>query len=209
MRPTLKILVPAVLASLIVAACGSSSKGSGSSSSATATPSSTAAAATTAASSEGASAVVKTASNATLGATVLTNAQGMTLYALSGEHSGKFICTSAACVGVWHPVSAAAGSTPTGSVASLGTVKRPDGTEQVTYKGMPLYTFAQDQQPGEAKGEGIKDVGTWNAVRTSASSASSAPATTSTQSAPSTASMPTSPPAESSTPAKSGGSYGY
>ncbi|MFI4985768.1 MAG: hypothetical protein ACHQAV_07285 [Solirubrobacterales bacterium] len=209
MRPTLKILIPAVLASLILAACGSSSKGSGSSSSATAAAASSPATTTSAASSEGASSVVKTASNAALGATVLTDARGMTLYALSGEHGGKFICTSAACLQVWHPVSASAGSSPTGSVGSLGTVKRPDGTGQVTYKGMPLYAFAQDQQPGEAKGEGLKDVGTWNAVTTSASSASSAPATTSTQSAPSTGATQTSPPAEPATPAKSGGSYGY
>ena len=201
MRPTLKILVPAVFASVILAACGSSSKGSASSSSTTAAAPSSAAA-----SSEGASSLVKTASNATLGATVLTDAGGMTLYRLSGEHAGKFICTSAACVGVWHPVSVSAGSTPTGSVGSLGTVKRPDGTEQVTYKGMPLYTFAQDQKPGDAKGEGFKDVGTWNAVTTtSASSAASAPAATSTQSAPSAATTQTTAPAE---PAKSGG-YAY
>jgi predicted lipoprotein with Yx(FWY)xxD motif len=201
MRPTLKILVPAIFASVILAACGSSSKGSASSPSATAAAPSSAAA-----SSEGASSLVKTASNATLGATVLTDARGMTLYRLSGEHAGRFICTSAACVGVWHPVSASAGNTPTGSVGSLGTVKRPDGTEQVTYKGMPLYTFAQDQQPGDAKGEGFKDVGTWNAVTTtSASSAASAPAATSTQSAPSTATTQTTAPAE---PAKSGG-YAY
>jgi predicted lipoprotein with Yx(FWY)xxD motif len=207
MRPTLKILVPAVFASVILAACGSSSKGSASSSSsAAAAASSSPAATTTAASSEGASSLVKTSSNATLGATVLTDARGMTLYRLSGEHGGKFICTSAGCLGVWHPVSASAGSTPTGSVGSLGTVKRPDGTEQVTYKGMPLYTFAQDQQPGDAKGEGLKDVGTWNAVTTaSASSAASAPATTSTQSAPSTATTQTTEPAA---PAKSGG-YAY
>jgi predicted lipoprotein with Yx(FWY)xxD motif len=193
MRPTLKILVPAIFASVILAACGSSSKGSASSSSsATAAASSSAAA-----SSEGASSLIKTASNATLGATVLTDARGMTLYRLSGERAGKFICTTAACVGVWHPVSASAGSTPNGSVGSLGTIKRPDGTEQVTYKGMPLYTFAQDQQPGDAKGEGLKDVGTWNAVTTtSAPSAASAPSTATTQ---------TTAPAE---PAKSGG-YAY
>lgn len=206
MRPTMKILVPAIAASLILAACGSS-KGSSSSSSATAAASSSPATTTSAASSEGASAVIKTASNATLGATVLTDAHGMTLYSLSGERSGRFICTSSACVGVWHPVSAAAGSGPRGSVGSLGTVKRPDGTEQVTYRGMPLYTFAQDQQPGEAKGEGLKDVGTWKAVRTSASGKASAPAATSTQSAPSTPATQTSPPAEPATPAKSG--YGY
>jgi predicted lipoprotein with Yx(FWY)xxD motif len=206
MRLALKIVVPAVLASVVLSACGSSSKGSSSSSSASAAASSSPATTTSAASSEGAPSVVKTASNATLGATVLADARGMTLYRLSAEHGGKFICTSAACLQVWHPVSASAGSSPSGSVGSLGLVKRPDGTEQVTYKGMPLYTFAQDQKPGDAKGEGIKDVGTWNAVRTSASSAASAPATTSTESAPAAAAPQTSTPAEP--PAKSGG-YAY
>jgi predicted lipoprotein with Yx(FWY)xxD motif len=139
---------------------------------------------------------VKSASNATLGTTVLVNAQGMTLYSLSGEQNGKWICTSTACVGVWHPLSASAG-TPSGSVGSLATVKRPDGTEQVTYKGMPLYTFTPDQKPGDAKGQGIKDVGTWTAVTAS----SSAPA----------ASAPTTTPAETTPPASSGGGgkYGY
>jgi predicted lipoprotein with Yx(FWY)xxD motif len=138
---------------------------------------------------------------------VLTDAHGMTLYRLSGEHAGKFICTSAGCVGVWHPLSTAAGSAPSGSVGSLGTVKRPDGTEQVTYKGLPLYTFVQDRQPGEAKGEGLKDVGTWNAVTTSGSSAAGTPTTTSTESAPAPATTQTSAPAEPAAPAKSG--YGY
>jgi predicted lipoprotein with Yx(FWY)xxD motif len=205
MRPTMKILIPAVVASLAIAACGSSSKGSSSSSSATAAASSSPAPTTAAATSEAPS-LIKTASNATLGATVLTDAHGMTLYRLSGEHAGKFICTSAGCVGVWHPVSVSAGASPTGSVGSLGTVKRPDGTEQVTYKGMPLYTFAQDQQPGDAKGQGLKDVGTWTAVTTSAASTSAA---STGQSPPAPAATQTSPPAESSTPAKSGGSYGY
>ncbi|HWX87340.1 MAG TPA: hypothetical protein VNX67_04115 [Solirubrobacteraceae bacterium] len=127
---------------------------------------------------------------------MLVNAQGVTLYHLSGEQNGKFICTSSACVQVWHPVSVASG-TPTGTVGSLGTVKRPDGTVQVTYKGMPLYTFASDQKPGEANGQGIKDVGTWTAVTVSTSgsgSATSAPATTPAQTAP---------------PASSGGGGGY
>jgi predicted lipoprotein with Yx(FWY)xxD motif len=90
----------------------------------------------------------------------------MTLYHLSGEQNGKFICTSSACVGVWHPLSVSAGSSPTG-VAALATVKRPDGTVQVTYKGTPLYTFAQDTAAGQANGQGIKDVGTWSAVTVS------------------------------------------
>jgi predicted lipoprotein with Yx(FWY)xxD motif len=128
---------------------------------------------------------VKTASNAKLG-TILVDAQGMTLYSLSVEQNGKFICTSA-CVQVWHPLSPPSGGAPTGSVGHLSTVKRPDGALQVAYKGMPLYTFAQDQAPGDIRGEGVKDVGTWNAVKTTASTASAAPSpapTTSTPAAP-------------------------
>jgi predicted lipoprotein with Yx(FWY)xxD motif len=193
MRSVLKFFIPALAASLALAACGSSSSGSGSSSQASSTP-----ARTTSSSSGESAAVVKSAANATLGATVLVNAQDMTLYHLSGEQSGKFICTSSACLQVWHPLSASAG-TPSSSVGSLGTVKRPDGTEQVTYKGMPLYTFASDQKPGDATGQGIKDVGTWTAVTVSANGSSSAPA----------ASAPATTPTQSTPPASSGGGGGY
>jgi predicted lipoprotein with Yx(FWY)xxD motif len=173
MRQLSKSLLPALAASLTLAACGSSSSGTTSSSSGSAGPSS-------AGQSSGSTALVKTASNAALGATVLTNAQGMTLYSLSAEQGGKFICTSSSCTQIWHPLSAA--GTPSG-VASLGTVMRPDGTQQVTYKGMPLYTFAQDQQPGQAKGQGFKDVGTWSAVTVSSAGATT-PSTGTTSSTP-------------------------
>lgn len=157
MRHLLKLSVPTLAACLLLAACGSSKSSSTTPSSATQAGSSTA--------------TVKTASSS-LG-TVLVNAQGMTLYHLSGEQNGKFICTSTACTGIWHPLTVSAGSTPSGEVSSLSTVKRPDGTTQVTYKGTPLYTFASDQQPGETKGQGVKDVGTWSVVTTSSSSAPS------------------------------------
>jgi hypothetical protein len=65
---------------------------------------------------------------------------------------------------------------------ALATVKRPDGSVQVTYKGEPLYTFAQDTSPGQANGQGIKDVGTWSAVTISSAASSPAPATTGTES---------------------------
>jgi predicted lipoprotein with Yx(FWY)xxD motif len=182
MRPTLKLVLPAVLASLTVAACGSSSSGS-TSSQASAPASASSQASAAAPSEQASSALVKTASNATLGGTVLVDAKGMTLYHLSGEANGKFICTSAACVQVWHPVTASTAGTPSGSVGSLGTVKRPDGAEQVTYQGTPLYTFTGDQASGQAKGQGLKDVGTWTAVTTSAaSSAKVAPAPSSSSS---------------------------
>ncbi|HEY1592032.1 MAG TPA: hypothetical protein VGF81_09590 [Solirubrobacteraceae bacterium] len=109
------------------------------------------------------------------------NSQGMTLYHLSAEQGGKFICTSAGCTQVWHPLTVASGTKPTGTVGSLGVVKRPDGTEQVTYKGMPLYTFAHDTAAGQDNGQGIKDVGTWTAVTTSTAKAS-APASSATTS---------------------------
>jgi predicted lipoprotein with Yx(FWY)xxD motif len=107
---------------------------------------------------------VKIASVASLGESVLVDSRGLTLYHLSGEQNGKWICTSATCVKAWHPLAASSGGAPSASVGSLGTVKRPGGTMQVTYKGMPVYTFAGDTKPGEAKGQGIKDVGVWTAV---------------------------------------------
>jgi len=169
MRKSMTILIPTLASSLLLAACGSSS-----SSKSNAQTSSQPASSQSSAS----SAVVKTASNAKLGGTVLVDAQGRTLYSLSAEQNGKFICTTSACLGVWHPLTVAAGSTP-GGASSLGTVKRPEGTEQVTYKGLPLYTFAQDTAEGDVKGQGIKDVGTWSAATTSAASS------TTTSSAPS------------------------
>ncbi len=163
MRHPVTILIPALAASATLAACGGSSYGGGASSESVAPASAHASA-------------VGTAANAKLGQTVLVDSAGMTLYSLSGEQNGHFICASAACEQVWHPLTLAAGATPSGSVSALGTVKRPDGAVQVTYKGSPLYTFARDSHPGEAGGEGIKDVGTWAAVTASAAPASSAPA---------------------------------
>jgi len=97
-----------------------------------------------------------------LGHTVLTANNGLTLYSLSVEKHGNFICTGS-CLADWHPLIVAAGVKPTGPVA-LGTVKRPDGRRQVTFEGRPLYTFDADSQRGDANGEGIKDVGTWHAA---------------------------------------------
>jgi predicted lipoprotein with Yx(FWY)xxD motif len=94
--------------------------------------------------------------------TVLTNTKGLTLYTLSGEKNGKFICTGE-CLKAWPPLLVAAGTTPKGPV-KLGTIKRPEGKIQVTYKGAPVYTFSGDSKKGEANGEGLKDVGVWHAV---------------------------------------------
>ena len=106
------------------------------------------------------------------GKTLLANRQGRTLYRLSVERRGHFICTNGACLALWKPLIVPRGTTPTGA-KSLGTVKRPDGRLQVSYKGGPLYTFVQDRKSGDMKGDGFKDVGVWHAVLVSGTSTSS------------------------------------
>ena len=97
------------------------------------------------------------------GKTILVNRRGMTLYHLSVERKGHFICKDSTCLSLWKPLVVAKGVTPTGA-KSLSIVKRPDGRRQVAYKGGPLYTFVEDHKPGDMKGNGFKDVGVWRVV---------------------------------------------
>ena len=155
---------------ILAAACGSgtsSNGGGGGNSHATAAATS-------------ASAPIMTAKNASLGTTVLVNRSGLTLYSLSAERNGRFICTDMTCLNLWHPVLAPSGGIKGDPVGSLGTVQRPGGGMQVTYRGLPLYTFVNDHKPGSVAGNGFKDVGTWEAATTSKSATTQqAPASTS------------------------------
>jgi predicted lipoprotein with Yx(FWY)xxD motif len=112
--------------------------------------------------------VVMTASNKTLGQKIVVTTRGMTLYSLSVERKGKFICT-ASCLQLWKPLTVAKGTSPTG-VAHLSVVKRPDGRRQVAYRGGPLYTFSGDKRAGDVKGNGFKDVGVWRPAKVSGGS---------------------------------------
>jgi len=128
----------------------------------------------TGASASGSSKVVaKKAQSEDLGATVLTRTNGHTLYSLSVETHGRFVCTGG-CLGTWKPLVVAQGVKPKGPV-KLGTIRRPDGKTQVTFKGRPLYSFGGDAKAGEANGEGFKDVGTWHAAKVAGASSSPAP----------------------------------
>jgi predicted lipoprotein with Yx(FWY)xxD motif len=221
MRPFPKVLLPGLAISLTIAACGGSGYGAGSSSKATgsyapAGASSSSSSTTTSGSSAAAGAhapagpasTVRIASNATLGTRVLTDGQGMTLYVLSAERGGRFICTTSACLQLWHPLRAPGSGTP-GAPAALGSLRRPDGSEQVSYRGMPLYTFAQDRRPGEVRGQRLKDVGTWSAATVAATGATAVKSTGSAPSTQPTHSMPPAPSTKStrSTPPAPG--YGY
>jgi predicted lipoprotein with Yx(FWY)xxD motif len=117
--------------------------------------------------------VAKEAQSESLGATVLTRTNGHTLYSLSVETHGRFVCTGG-CLGTWKPLVVSRGVKPKGPVR-LGTIRRPDGKTQVTFKGRPLYSFNGDTKAGEANGEGFKDVGTWHAAKVAGASMSPAP----------------------------------
>ncbi|HXN58482.1 MAG TPA: hypothetical protein VN912_07865 [Candidatus Angelobacter sp.] len=98
-------------------------------------------------------------SNAQLG-TILTNAQGGTLYYFLPERGGKVVCSSSACTTYWPP-SFTAGANPTGGAGitgQLGVVMRAGG-DQITYNTWPLYTFAGDKAPGQTTGQGVVGFG--------------------------------------------------
>ena len=118
--------------------------------------------------------VVQSVKNPKLGKTVLVDRAGLTLYSLSVEQRGRFICTNSQCLSSWTPLVVATVVKPTGS-PRLGIVRRPDGRIQVTYRGRPLYRFNLDRKRGDVTGEGFKDVGTWHAASPSAKTVASSP----------------------------------
>jgi len=107
--------------------------------------------------------VVSTAPNAMLGKTILVTTSGLTLYSLSAERHGRFICKTRACLAFWKPLHLAKGMRP-GGISGLGTIRRPDRTLQVTYRGAPLYRFYLDRKRGDVLGNGFRDVGVWRPV---------------------------------------------
>jgi len=105
--------------------------------------------------------------------TVVVDAQGVTLYALSGERVGHLKCVSSTCFGRWLPykVSATAKlTTAKGVSGALSKLQRVKGKFfQVMLNGHPLYRFATDNnKKGSALGEGKKSFGgTWHVVAAS------------------------------------------
>jgi predicted lipoprotein with Yx(FWY)xxD motif len=148
---------------LAATACSSSLSSNGSTaapaaSSATAQPNSPTAAAS--ASSSTAAVTIGLQSASGIPGMFLVDGKGRSLYLFEADKSTTSTC-SGACAGVWPPVTAS-GMPMAGSGVSqslLGTTKRADGTEQVTYNGHPLYYFAADTGAGMTKGQGSKAFG--------------------------------------------------
>lgn len=142
----IRSLAPAglVAAAFLVAACGSSGSGG------------------TAAS--GGGATVTTAN--VMGATVLTNSKGFTLYWFAPDTSTTSNCNGS-CASVWPPVKGPV-SAGAGVTGKLGTIARSDGSTQATYNGHPLYTYTGDTGPGQDHGNGINaSGGVWHEVAVS------------------------------------------
>ena len=123
---------------------------------------------------------------------VLFDQSGMALYTPDQEANGKVLCTDA-CEAFWKPLEPGSGSpTDQAGVARLAVIMRPDGTQQVTADGKPLYTFTEDSQ-GKVTGNDFSDdfAGqqfTWHAVLSDKTSTGSSGGSTSGGGTPSTSS---------------------
>src|SRR5690242_16259418 len=95
--------------------------------------------------------------------TVLTDAEGYTLYWFGPDTATKSACQGS-CARNWPPVTGPATWGP-GVTGTIGAIVRPGGSLQATYNGHPLYTTTADTGPGQTKGDGVwSDGGEWHKV---------------------------------------------
>jgi predicted lipoprotein with Yx(FWY)xxD motif len=116
---------------------------------------------------------LRTTDNSSLG-TIVVDGSGRTLYRFDKDSASPPTsnCTGA-CADLWPPVLVGTQITLSGIDRSLlGTIKRSDGTVQLTLNGWPLYRYAGDSAPGQINGEGVG--GVWFAVRPTGAKALSA-----------------------------------
>ena len=97
------------------------------------------------------------------GVTVLTNANGRTLYWFAPDTATRSACYGT-CAAYWPPVRGAVTAGP-GVTGRLGTITRSDGSVQATYDGHPLYTYVGDTAAGQANGNRLNlNGGLWYEV---------------------------------------------
>jgi predicted lipoprotein with Yx(FWY)xxD motif len=132
-------------AALLLSACGGGGSGSGGS-------------ASSGASASGAvdkAAAGKISVGHTTAGQVLVDTKGRTLYAFATDSRGHSSC-SGSCLAYWPAVpgkDAKSGATAK-VTAHLGTIKRSDGSTQLTVNGYPMYTYAGDSKAGQDNGQG-------------------------------------------------------
>jgi len=91
--------------------------------------------------------------------TILTNAQGLTLYYRTSDVPPSTVC-SGGCAGAWPPLVMSGSGVPTSATSLSGklTVVADANGNQVAYNGHPLYTYSGDTGPGQTTGEGVGGV---------------------------------------------------
>jgi predicted lipoprotein with Yx(FWY)xxD motif len=112
---------------------------------------------------------------------VLVTASGQALYFNDQDTLVTSACV-ATCAQVWRPLlTPAHGAMSVGPdvTGALSTIRRPDGTSQVTYDGHALYTYTVDAI-GHATGNGLIDsydgrAYSWHAIAASGAALPSAP----------------------------------
>lgn len=134
---------------------------------------------------------------------VVTDAGGMTLYRFDKDTAKPPASNcEGTCATTWPPMLATSSTATLDGVdqSVVGTVARKDGSKQITISGWPVYRFAKDTAPGDAKGQGTG--GTWYAITPQGKKASGGPV-----SAQPGAGAPA--PTTSSAASGGGGGYGY
>lgn len=97
---------------------------------------------------------------------IIVDSRGRTLYLFEKDKRGASAC-SGLCVVYWPPLLTKGKPIAIKGVKSslLGSIRRADGTRQVTYAGHPLYFFSGDTKRGQTNGEGLTDFGAgWYAL---------------------------------------------
>jgi predicted lipoprotein with Yx(FWY)xxD motif len=99
----------------------------------------------------------------------ITDGQGRTLYLFMNDKTRRSTCYHD-CAHDWPPY-LTSGKPTLGaglSAAKAGTVRRKNGTVQVTYGGHPLYRFIGDKRAGDTHGQGLNAHGAnWYVVQAS------------------------------------------
>jgi predicted lipoprotein with Yx(FWY)xxD motif len=97
---------------------------------------------------------------------VITDAMGFTLYWFEPDTPNTSHC-SGSCAAYWPPLTGTASAGP-GVPRRLGSIRRSDGSTQVTYAGHPLYTYVGDASPGQANGNDLNlNGGKWHEMAAS------------------------------------------
>jgi predicted lipoprotein with Yx(FWY)xxD motif len=95
---------------------------------------------------------------------ILATGGGDTLYDFVPDTPTHSACVSNVCVFQWPPL-VTSGLVRLGKGVEHGlvsTLRRPDGSTQLTYGGHPLYTYNGDVAPGVVMGQAInQDGGLW------------------------------------------------